>query len=99
MRGFKTPHGAPAAAELGRDAILTASSTEHQLDAMHDYQTLMGNVQDAQVLLAAVDKFLCKRDVEPRMAVRFRKELLTRRQTAIKRYLNAADRLENFWPG
>src|SRR5205823_3029616 len=75
------------------------AATERRLDAMHDYQTLMGDVQDAQVLLAAVDKFLCKRDVEPGMALRFRKELLKRRQTVIKRYLNAADRLEKFWPG
>jgi CHAD domain-containing protein len=54
-------------------------ATEHRLEAMHDYQTLMGDVQDAQVLLAAVDKFLCKRDFESGMSGPFRKELLKRR--------------------
>jgi hypothetical protein len=65
---------------------------------MRDYQTLMGDVQDAQVLLSAVDKFLRKRDVEPRMAVRFRKELLLQRNQLIKRYQAGADRLDKFWP-
>jgi hypothetical protein len=65
---------------------------------MRDYQTLMGDVQDAQVLLSAVDKFLRKRDAEPRTAVRFRKELLWQRNQLIKRYLAGADSLDKFWP-
>jgi CHAD domain-containing protein len=73
-------------------------ATERRLDAMHDYQTLMGDVLDAQVLVTTVDKFLCKRDIGPKVAIRFRKELLQRRQQLIKRYLAGADRLEKFWP-
>jgi CHAD domain-containing protein len=73
-------------------------ATNRQLDAMHDYQTMMGDVQDAQVLLTSVDKFLSERDSDPRMADRFRKELLRRRETLIKKYLSCADRLEKFWP-
>jgi CHAD domain-containing protein len=73
-------------------------ATKRRLDAMRDYQTLMGDVQDAQVLLSAVDKFLRKRDAEPRTAVRFRKELLWQRNQLIKRYLAGADSLDKFWP-
>jgi hypothetical protein len=58
----------------------------------------MGDIQDAQVLLAAVDKYLCKHEIEPKAALRFRKELLRRRHILIRRYLDAADELAQFWP-
>ena len=73
-------------------------ASERRLEAMRRYQTLMGDIQDAEVLLAAVDKYLCKHEVESKSTLRFRKELLDRRQKLIRNYLNAADRLLEFWP-
>ena len=73
-------------------------ANERRLEAMRHYQTLMGDVQDAEVLLAGVDKYLCEHDIESKSALRFRKELLDRRRKLIRNYLNAADRLLEFWP-
>jgi CHAD domain-containing protein len=72
--------------------------TETRLEAMHDYQTLMGDVQDAQVLLTTVDKYVCKHEIEPKAALGFRNELLRRRQILIERYLAAGNQLGAFWP-
>jgi CHAD domain-containing protein len=72
--------------------------TGERLEAMRGYQTMMGEVQDAVVLLAALDKFLRKQAVEPEAAGRFRAELLRRRRRLIQAYLAAADQLLAFWP-
>jgi CHAD domain-containing protein len=68
-----------------------------RLEAMHDYQGLMGDIQDSQVLITAVDKFLCKHEVDPKAASRFRKELLRRRDSLVQRYLARAGELNQFW--
>ena len=68
------------------------------LVAMHDYQTLMGNIQDAEVLLATLEKYLLKKKLKPELARRFRQALLDRRQLLIRNYLKAADQLLEFWP-
>jgi CHAD domain-containing protein len=68
------------------------------LENMHQYQSLMGNIQDAQVLLHAFEKFSRKEKIEPRPAAQFTHELLRRRQKFISTYLAAADRLFEFWP-
>lgn len=70
-----------------------------RLATLHHYQTLMGGVQDAQVLLQTFDKFQCKGGLEPGPARQFRAELMRRRQKLIGTYLAAADQLLNFWPG
>jgi CHAD domain-containing protein len=70
---------------------------ERRLEAMHDYQGRMGDIQDVQVLLAAVDKYLCKHETDPRAASRFRKELLRQREELVKRYLAQAAALSQFW--
>lgn len=72
--------------------------TGERLAAMHHYQTMMGEIQDAEVLLAALDKFLRKQEIKPEAARRFRAELLRRRQRLIRVYLKAADQLLEFWP-
>jgi CHAD domain-containing protein len=68
-------------------------------DRMHDYQTMMGDIQDAEILLRAWDKFQQKNPVAPGAARRFRAECLRRRRRLIAAYLRSADRLESFWPG
>jgi CHAD domain-containing protein len=72
--------------------------TEERLEAMHDYQTMMGEIQDAEVLRDTLDKFLREREIEAGPVRRFRAELLRRRQQLIRVYLRAADQLLEFWP-
>jgi CHAD domain-containing protein len=73
-------------------------ANERLLARMHAYQTLMGDIQDAEVLLRAFEKFLRKEKDEIEQAVRFEHELQRRRQELIGKYLAAADRLLDFWP-
>ena len=73
-------------------------ATEEELERMHGYQTLMGDIQDARVLLGTLDKFLRKKEIEPGAASRFRTELLRRREWAVRVYLDAAGQLREFWP-
>jgi CHAD domain-containing protein len=70
---------------------------ERLLVAMHRYQTMMGDIQDAEVVLCTFDKFLLKNPVELTAARRLRRELLSRRQWLIRVYLEAADQLFEFW--
>ena len=64
------------------------------LTQMHDYQTLMGNIQDEQVLLQAFDKW----DDGTSAARHFRQELIKRRKQLIQHFLEQADQLSEFWP-
>jgi len=68
------------------------------LRAMHDYQTLMGNIQDAQVLLISFEKFLHKREIEPKSGRAFREHLLSHRNQLVKAYFHASGNLLRFWP-
>ncbi len=72
--------------------------TEQRLAEMHHYQTVMGEIQDAEVLLATLDKFLLQQEIKPGAMRRFRVELLRRRQQLIRVYLKTADQLIEFWP-
>jgi CHAD domain-containing protein len=72
--------------------------TDQRLLAMRHYQTLMGEIQDAEVLLWTLDKFLARQQIEAAAARQFRAELWGRRQRLIRVYLNAADQLLAFWP-
>lgn len=69
------------------------------LEALRHYQTMMGDIQDAEVLLAAFGKFLSKQKLDPEAPSRLLAELLRRRQRLIEAYLEAADHLLEFWPG
>jgi CHAD domain-containing protein len=73
-------------------------ATDRLLAAMHHYQTLMGRVQDADVLLESLDKFLRKKKCDPAPANRLREELLRRREWSIRTYLQSAGQLDGFWP-
>ncbi len=69
-----------------------------RLKAMHAYQTIMGGIQDAEVLLRTFDKFSCKKASEPAPVRALHDELVRRRESLIRRYLGAADQLLEFWP-
>jgi CHAD domain-containing protein len=71
---------------------------EDQLMAMGHYQRMMGEIQDADVLLSTLDKFLRKQEITAESVQRFREELVRRRQWLIQVYLGAAGQLLQFWP-
>ena len=72
--------------------------TDDPLAAMRQYQNMMGEIQDLEVLPRTLDKFVRKQQIKPEAARRFREELLRRRQWLIRVYLGAADQLLAFWP-
>ena len=77
---------------------LLPAVTEDHRRAMRGYQCMMGDIQDMEVLLAALDKFVQKEGVNAASARRLKKELVRWRQMLIQIYLNAAGRLRRFWP-
>ena len=77
--------------------LLPAVTEEHRR-AMRGYQSMMGDIQDVEVLLGAFAKFLRKKEVNTAAAKKLRDELRRRRQWLIRVYLGAADRLRQFWP-
>ena len=77
---------------------LLPAVTEDHRRAMRGYQCMMGDIQDMEVLLAALDKFAQKEEVNAVSARRLKKELVRWRQMLIQIYLNAAGRLRRFWP-
>jgi CHAD domain-containing protein len=77
---------------------LLPAVTEDHRRAMRGYQCMMGDIQDMEVLLAALDKFVQKKEVNAASARRLKKELVRWRQMLIQIYLNAAGRLRRFWP-
>jgi CHAD domain-containing protein len=76
--------------------LLPAVSDEHR-QAMRGYQSLMGDIQDVEVLLAALDKFI-EREQNDRESLHLRAEFARRREQLIIVYLNASDKLRQFWP-
>jgi CHAD domain-containing protein len=79
-------------------APLLPAVGDDQRRAMRGYQSMMGDVQDVEVLLAAFAKFVRSQEVDGRKARRLREELLRRRRWLIRVYLNAAGKLRQFWP-
>jgi CHAD domain-containing protein len=77
---------------------LLPAVTEDNRRALRGYQCMMGDIQDMEVLLAALDKFVQKEAVNVASARRLKKELVRWRQMLIQIYLNAAGRLRRFWP-
>jgi CHAD domain-containing protein len=74
------------------------SANEKILAEMQHYQTMMGDIQDAEVLLCSFDKFVRKKNIRSESATQLREELLRRRQWLIKVYMDAAAQLKEFWP-
>jgi CHAD domain-containing protein len=79
-------------------APLLPAVTEDHRRAMRAYQCMMGDIQDMEVLLAALDKFVQKEEVNAASARQLKNELVRWRQMLIQIYVNAAGRLRRFWP-
>ena len=77
--------------------LLPAVTQEHHR-AMRGYQCMMGDIQDMEVLLATLDKFARTESASTASVRRLKGELVRWRQLLIQVYLNAADRLQRFWP-
>jgi CHAD domain-containing protein len=68
------------------------------LEKMRRYQAMMGDVQDAQVLWRAFEKFARKETIDPDSRVRFARALERGRNQRIKLFLRAAGQLPEFEP-
>ena len=79
-------------------APLLPAVTQEHYRAMRGYQCMMGDIQDMEILLAALNKFLRSKVVDASSARRLNEELMRWRQMLIQVYLNAANRLLRFWP-
>jgi CHAD domain-containing protein len=77
--------------------LLPAVTQEHHR-AMRGYQCMMGDIQDMEVLLGALDKFAQSEATNAAATRRLKKELVRWRQMLVQIYLNAAGRLQRFWP-
>jgi len=78
-------------------APLLPAVTDHHRQAMRGYQSMMGDIQDVEVLITTLDKFI-KHGHDDRATQRMRAEFDRRRGQLIRVYLNAAGKLEQFWP-
>lgn len=76
--------------------LLPAVTDQHR-QAMRGYQSMMGDIQDVEVLLATLDKFIKHGDNDSHTE-RLRTEFTRRREQLIRVYLNAAGKLQQFWP-
>ena len=72
--------------------------TARTIEAMHDYQTLMGEIQDIEILQATFDKFAAKKKSRAAKLLGFRGYLATRREAVLARYLSRAGRLNKLAP-
>jgi CHAD domain-containing protein len=68
------------------------------LAQLREYQTLMGNIQDAEVLGKTYHKFQGKAKQTTTPDRQFQNALARRRKEFIRIYLRAADQLRQFWP-
>jgi len=75
---------------------LPATAGQHQ--GMRAYQSVMGEIQDLEVLLAAVDEFSHQNDISPVAIRRLKGKLLRRQKQLVRKCAKTADRLPEFWP-
>jgi CHAD domain-containing protein len=77
---------------------LRGHTTNKQLKAMNAFQGSMGEIQDAEVLLANVQDFARSRGTEGELAfARALEELSRRRLALIETFLGSADTVFTFW--
>jgi CHAD domain-containing protein len=76
--------------------LLPAVTDKHRR-AMRDYQSMMGDIQDLKVLLAALDEFIESEGKAPTI-LPLRAALVQRREKLVQVYVNAAPKLASFWP-
>jgi CHAD domain-containing protein len=70
----------------------------HRLRAMHDYQNLMGDIQDLVVLAAGFEAFASQEKLDARQARAFRAGIELLRRAAIRAFLKQANHLAAFCP-
>jgi CHAD domain-containing protein len=70
-----------------------------RLRAMQAYQARMGQIQDVEVLMAALRKFTRQARIVPDVGRPWFAELQHQRRLLIARYLKRAGELEDFWTG
>jgi len=68
------------------------------LKAMHRFQTLMGDIQDCEVLLAGIQEAVAADWLTQPATTRLTKEVLARRARRTKRFLASMGQLWNFQP-
>jgi len=61
--------------------------SDRQVRAMQAYQKSMGKIQDVEVLLARLEKFVKREDVTEGLLSSFRRNMLSRRASLVKRFL------------
>jgi CHAD domain-containing protein len=69
-----------------------------QLVAMDGYQTMMGEIQDVEMMIETLDELVRKGKMGRVALIRFREFLVSRQTMLVGRYLQAADELFTFWP-
>jgi CHAD domain-containing protein len=74
------------------------SVTKRALGAMHAFQGRMGAIQDAEVLLAALDKFGQKKPSAATAVQAFHQDVERRRDVVARQFLATAGRINEFWP-
>jgi CHAD domain-containing protein len=69
-----------------------------QLSAMREYQTLLGEVQDAEVLMGFLSEYTDQNPLVAPSLASFREAVLDRRRRLVDTFLAKADLFESFWP-
>jgi len=69
-----------------------------QLVAMDNYQTMMGDIQDIEVMIGGLEALLQKKKLRRAPLLRFGDVLMRRRELLVEAYLDEADELFTFWP-
>jgi len=77
---------------------MLAGVTAHHIEAMHEYQSMMGEIQDVETLQGALDEYVSKKKSRLGKHLHFRDYLRKRRAALVRTYLHQADRLDLFWP-
>ena len=77
---------------------LFANITAERVVAMQNFQSMMGEVQDTDVFLVRLDKFVGRQKSLTSRLARFRHWLLRRHTSQIAHCLKHADRIRDFWP-
>jgi hypothetical protein len=65
---------------------------------MHEYQTMMGEIQDIEMLQTTLDDFVSKKKSRLGKHRHFRDYLRKRHGALVRTYLHQASRLDSFWP-
>lgn len=78
--------------------LMLSGGSGSVIGRMRDYQARMGEIQDATVLRASLEKYLAKGEAPMPDAARIRAELERRKAALLTAFLNKADELFSFAP-